>query len=190
MIADQRAAVRSVAAQPQPGPPVRVLFPDGPVVGRLVRRRQTAAGSWIYDVAIRAWAARAASTGRDLIEEWLELPVPATHVRPVPGASYESVDTLRIVRPAAEPAAEDLPKPDGQPVGWLAEHVQPRHRPSRVPGVRLHEPDCWAINGKTGGTLGTEEALKWLKLSAGQTDAPELCDVCRARTTLGAPAGE
>lgn len=57
-------------------PPVRAVLPGGTIEGHLVRRWQTDAGEWIYVVAVRAWSSRAASTGADVAEDMIEIPIP------------------------------------------------------------------------------------------------------------------
>lgn len=170
-------------------PPVGVLLPDGrttgqpvQVLGRLVRRWQTGDGRWIYRVAIRGWTSRAASTGQDLVEDWIELEVPDTHVRRVPGVSYDEVPTLRasVSSPQTQPEAETRPG-DG-PEGWIGERLKaPVGDPAgRGPGVRLHAPGCWAIGGQTGGTLSTSDARFMVRTDPIAT----ACDVCGADKAL------
>lgn len=167
-------------------PPVRVLLPDGEVGGGLVRRWQTGTGQWVYRVALRGWISRAASTGSDLTEELIEMDVPGDRVRPVPGVSYDVPTLRRQPRPTLDPAAavKDAPAPtaDGA-AGWICEQVRlPAARGSGL-GFLLHQPGCWAITGKLGGTLGTGRARSMV---AGDPIA-EACDVCDARKVLTDP---
>lgn len=158
-------------------PPIDVLLPDGRVSGHLVRRWQTRGGTWAYRVALRGWSSRAASTGQDLAEDLIEIDVPGSHVRPVPGADYDAVPTLRASRKSAP--QPDTESPADSPTGWIGEHVRPPPG-ATGPGVRFHVPGCWAIQGRTGGALTTEQARQMV-----QTDPiAQACDVCNAHTVL------
>lgn len=189
----------ALATSPGPAlPPVEVLLPNGTgvVQGRLIRWRQTDQGQWVARVGIEVWGSTS-RTGHDGIEvQVLEMDAPSGRVRRVRGATYEAVPRLRFVRrddgaaqlapqaPRAGPAAETAPADTGEG-RWVAE-VMPIGR-----GLRVHEPGCWAIHGRTGVVMDTELAAKLLRVD------PEAspCDVCRALTrfdgagTTASPSG-
>ncbi|MBT2452538.1 hypothetical protein J7F03_36910 [Streptomyces sp. ISL-43] len=155
-------------------PPIRAVLPGGTVEGQLVRRWQTEAGEWIYVVAVSAWSSRAATTGADVAEDFIEIPVPARQVRPVRGVSYEDVPTLRrrlpaspapaTARPeqAASPraAATAAPAPPGDR-GWTAERLRTAANSKASRPIRIHRPDCWTLPTGTRATLTTDQAL-WM----------------------------
>lgn len=168
-------------------PQVRVLFPDGRLSGWLARRWRAADGTWVYRVAVRGWSSRSAGTGQDLVEDFIELEVPDTYVRPVPGASYDMVPALRGSRaPAPQP---DTAIPADSPEGWTGERIRTAadDPDGRGPEVRFHVPGCWAIQGRTGGTLTTEQARQM----SGSIRSPRPV-TCAARTrrrpTASSPA--
>ncbi|WP_407841409.1 DUF6233 domain-containing protein [Streptomyces sp. DSM 116496] len=139
-----------------------------------MRRWQTAAGQWVYTVALRAWSSRTASTGQDITADLVELDVPADRVRPVPGTSYNDVPKLHrrpLTPPSPVPAEVGL---------WIGERIQTRSRPGSGLTLRIHEPGCEASAGGRGGTLTTEEA-RWMITHDPIASA---CDVCTAHRTL------
>ncbi|MFD3519972.1 hypothetical protein [Streptomyces sp. NPDC058653] len=144
-------------------PPLRVLLPDGRVTGRLVRRWQTSTGGWVYRIALRGWSSRAATTGHDLAEDLIEIDAPGTHVRPLPGVSYDGVPALRTSRAPAPPP--DAEPPADSPQGWIGERLRaaPGDPDGKGRGVRFHIPGCWAIKGPTGGTLTTAQARQMVR---------------------------
>ncbi|MCX5207685.1 DUF6233 domain-containing protein [Streptomyces sp. NBC_00237] len=183
-------------------PAVEVELPGGTGVvrGRLIRWRQTDQGRWVARVGVEVWGSTA-RTGRDDVEvQVLEMDAPSGRLRRVRGAVYDGVPVLRSVRhpertppPAPVREAESSGGAGGGGEGavsaggeagggWVVE-VVPLGR-----GLRVHEPGCWAIHGRTGGVLDAEEAVKLLRLDP----EAEACDVCAGGLADGggeAPAG-
>lgn len=121
-----------------------------------------------------------ASTGQDIIEDLVEINVPPDRVKPVAGTSYTAVPVLR-----RQPPAAPIPAHPGAE-GWVTEHVPvPVSAPGTGPGVRLHQPGCWAISGGTGATLATRRRVGGVNFRRG---AARSRWSCRPRCT-GCPSG-
>ncbi|MFF0740638.1 hypothetical protein ACFYVL_09565 [Streptomyces sp. NPDC004111] len=171
-------------------PPVRVALPDGEVRALLVRQWQTARGTWVCTVALRAWASRAASTGEDLTEDLIEIDVPAARVGKVPGISYEGVPVLRAPHPtpppapaaptappAPEPAVTNVPRTKGGEPGWLAERTKPTT--TQHLRVRFHAvTDCWTLTGEKGAVMPVAQARHMIDIDP----AAESCEACTGPT--------
>ncbi|MEU1670437.1 hypothetical protein ABZ752_00195 [Streptomyces roseifaciens] len=112
-----------------PEPPVRVRLPDGQgVVCRLLARRQTAEGLWLYKVALPLWA-HVRLGQRDTTEPVdTVFYVAADQARPLPGVSYTGVPIRRHPLVIARARTGRRPRataPTGTPAGTEAAAPSP-----------------------------------------------------------------
>ncbi|MFV8133216.1 DUF6233 domain-containing protein [Streptomyces syringium] len=127
-----------------PAPQIWVRTYDGQeIIGRLQRRWQAPDGQWFYEVSLTLWA-HATVHGQDVAEPAdITFSVPATHVAPVPEATYTGVPVRR--HPAAMARARTGRKPTAPPP------AEPRDEPGKAEGagwpqVRGDDTDRWKVD--------------------------------------------
>ncbi|MEV5950375.1 DUF6233 domain-containing protein [Streptomyces sp. NPDC051993] len=149
-------------------PPVTVIWPDGQEQNGVLHARHQVPGSWLFLVAVTLWHANDEGLVEPVVyRTWVEAPA---HVRPVEGASYDSVPTRRL-----PPSAPPLPVSDPErPRGWV---VQRLPGPGSARGI-LHAPDC------TEAPPGVPTLSLNTALDTAEKPGTRLCTLCSAAGEL------
>ncbi|MBB5109139.1 DUF6233 domain-containing protein [Streptomyces spectabilis] len=149
----------------QPPPEIIVVLPDAQEVrGRLLARKQTGDGAWLYLVSLPIWHS---NDQHEIVameyRTWLQ-PRP-DQLRPIDGVEYSAVPTEPLVKPA----------PDVR-WAWTVERVKQGHRTA---GTVVHSYDC-AHSPKGAEELNEDQALTELRRPGARA-----CQDCDAAAALG-----
>ncbi|MEU1377993.1 DUF6233 domain-containing protein [Streptomyces triculaminicus] len=176
-----------------PTPQTWVRLQDGQeIIGRLHRRWQSSDGSWYYEVSITLWA-HAVVHGRDVAEPAdITFSAPASHVSPVPGASYKGVPVRRhpavIARARTGRKPPVMPQPGRAEAGWpqvredgsdrwSVQHLRYAYDSTAPRPVVVHHSSCFAAKGPA--ELSTAQAVEALRRPGAKA-----CDMCGADRLL------